>query len=61
MTIDIDPAFYEYLPGLSGTIVWQEGRPVGIFVARTKPDGVHAVAIVEPLLDAAEVTLPKIR
>ncbi|MBI5126744.1 MAG: hypothetical protein HZA80_03210 [Candidatus Taylorbacteria bacterium] len=54
----IPEQYRRFLRGSSGAFVWQNGHPVGVFVAAYFNEGMPPVTYIEPLLDSVAVTKP---
>lgn len=48
-------------PGLSGSLIWQENKPVGVFVAMLIVGDMPPLAVFEPLLEPAKETIPLLK
>lgn len=59
--MEVDRKFQTVVQGASGAMFWQNGKPVGVFVARTNVDGSPPLLIGEPLIESARETIPSLK
>lgn len=56
-----DPKFTNSLQGLSGAFVWQNKKPIGVFIAAALYEGQPPILLAEPLLESAQKTIPSLK
>ena len=59
--LKISERFREHVRGMSGSLVWQEKKPVGVLVACVLLPDMPPLAIMEPLLGPAKKALEKMK
>ncbi len=57
----VDPKFASLVQGLSGAFVWQNKKPVAVFVAAAIIDESTIILLSEPLLETAQKTIAEIK